>query len=116
MKTHKDLDLWKRSVDFCIKTYNLVDSFPKNQPGNLRNHICKSVVSIPSNIAEGAARSSQKEYLRFCYFALGSIAELDTQLIIAEKLKFFKEDKIFSELEDIKRMTIGLIRSIERKI
>jgi|Deesub1362A_J573_1020465.scaffolds.fasta_scaffold00284_9 four helix bundle protein len=71
--------------------------------------------SISSNIAEGAARSSKKEFIQFLYMAIGSLAELETQPIISKKLKFLNDETVFSEVESIRRMLSGLIKFLKGK-
>lgn len=101
VKTHKDLDVWKEAVMLVKKIYELTSVFPKEEIYGLTSQIRRAVVSIPSNIAEGAARNSTKEFIQFLYIALGSCAELDTQLIIAKELGYINEDQslLFEELE-----------------
>lgn len=113
VRTHRELDVWKKSIDFVTKLYKETVDFPKQEAYGITNQIRRAAISIPSNIAEGAARDSNKEYIRFLYIALGSIAEIETQLIIANNLHYF-DDKAFKELEEdrdeIARMLYGLIR------
>jgi|SRR5690625_145409 len=116
MKTHKDLDVWKLSRAFVSDVYKVTLDFPKSEIYGLTNQIRRSAVSIPSNIAEGSARQGNKEFIRFLYIALGSLAELETQLLIAIDLNYLKEDKeFFKKLKRIRMMLLGLIKSIKRK-
>lgn len=115
MNTHKDLDVWNDSVELVTNIYRLVSSFPREERFGLVDQIKRSAVSISSNIAEGAARNSDKEFLQFLYIALGSVAELDTQLIISKKLGFLKDGNIFVDLEKVKSKLLGLIRYLRRK-
>lgn len=118
MKSHKDLEVWKRSVELVKTIYELTKSFPKEELYGITNQIRRSAVSIPSNIAEGAARNYNKEFIQFLYIALGSIAELETQIIINEKLSFLSKDyseNIQSELIELKNMTLGLIKYLKNK-
>ena len=115
MKTHKDLDVWKKSIDLVTTLYSMTNSFPKDELFGLTSQIRRAAVSIPSNIAEGAARRSQKEFTQFLYIALGSQQELDTQLIIANNLKYINSNmynSISMELATIGKMIMGLIKSI----
>ncbi|MDD4672231.1 MAG: four helix bundle protein [Bacteroidales bacterium] len=115
MKTHHDLDVWKKSILLVTVIYKITESFPKSELYGLSNQIRRCAVSIPSNIAEGAARTSTKEFSRFLAISLGSIAELETQLIISKNLTYLSEiefDKLISELIIIRKMTIGLKKSI----
>jgi four helix bundle protein len=113
MKTHKDLNVWQESIVFVTHVYEKTKSFPKDELFALTSQIRRSAISIPSNIAEGAARESNKEFLRFLFIAQGSISELDTQLLIANNLNFLsKEDyHLTSEkLIMIRKMLAGLIK------
>jgi len=86
MKTHKDLDVWKLSIDLVKDVYNITKTFPQSEIYGLTSQIRRCAVSIPSNIAEGSARNSNKEFIQFLYIALGSCAELETQLIISKEI------------------------------
>ncbi len=79
------------------------------------DQIKRAVVSVPSNIAEGAARNSSKEFINFLCIALGSLAELETQLIIAKKLGFLSESDVFDKIERQKSKMLGLIRQVKEK-
>ncbi len=117
MRTHKDLDAWKKSLALVISIYEIASSFPKEEVYGLTSQIKRAIVSIPSNIAEGAARNHKKEFIQFLYIALGSGAELDTQLIIANKLGFISQEKLdelIDELNTISKMIQGLIKSINK--
>jgi four helix bundle protein len=81
VKTHRDLDVWKNGIELVKKIYILTKDFPKEEIYTLTSQIRRSAISIPSNIAEGAARNSKKEFIQFLYIALGSAAELEAQLI-----------------------------------
>jgi four helix bundle protein len=116
MKDHKDLDVWKMSVDFVIKVYEITRDFPKAEMYGLTSQIRRSAVSIPSNISEGAARNTEKEFVQFLYIALGSASELETQLIIADKLNYATTiDQLFSDLTAVMKMLNGLIRHYKKK-
>ena len=93
MKTHKDLDVWKKAVDFVTDLYKLTQDFPKEELYGLTSLMRRAAISIPSNIAEGNARQGNKELVQFLYIALGSVVELDTQLIIARNLSYINEEK-----------------------
>lgn len=115
IKTHKDLDVWKDSIELVAKIYQLVSNFPEEERFGLVDQIKRAKISIPSDIAEGAARNSQKEFLQFLHIALGSIAELETQLIISKKLGFLNNENIFEDLETIKSKLLGLIRYLRKR-
>jgi len=118
MESHKDLEIWKRSVDLVTAIYEVTKSFPKEEVYGIINQMRRCAISIPSNIAEGAARNSGKEFIYFLYIALGSISELETQIIISEKLSYLKKissEQIQNELIELKNMTIGLIKYLKNK-
>lgn len=119
MKTHKDLDAWNLSIDLVTDIYSRTKQFPSEEKFGLTNQIRRAAVSIPSNIAEGAARNSNKEFIRFLYIALGSAKELETQLIISLNLKFISKehfDVLNSQLEVISKLLIGLIKYLKGKL
>jgi four helix bundle protein len=88
VKSHKDLKVWQESMDLVIQIYKLVENFPKHEVYGLSSQIRRAAVSIPSNIAEGAGRSGEKEFIRFLYIALGSLSEVETQLEISQRLNY----------------------------
>ncbi|MCK9162623.1 MAG: four helix bundle protein [Arcobacteraceae bacterium] len=116
MKSHKDLDVWKSSVSFVEDIYRLTSLFPKEEVYGLTSQLRRAAVSIPSNIAEGAARQSDKEFIQFLYISLGSVSEIDTQIEISQRLVFIdKTDEINQKLTDIKKMILGLIKYLKGK-
>lgn len=88
MKTHHDIDVWKKAISFVTSVYRITAGFPKRELYGLTCQIQRSVVSIPSNIVEGAARNSQNEFNHFLAISLGSLSELETQLIISRNLNY----------------------------
>jgi four helix bundle protein len=116
LKTHKDLDVWNKAIDLAEQLYLLTGRFPKEEQFGLTSQLRRAAVSIASNIAEGAARNSNKEFLQFLYIALGSAAEIETQLLLAKRLKFLKEDNLFDEIEAIRKMLLGLIKFLKGKV
>ncbi len=118
MKIHKDLLVWQKSIKFVKRLYEITEPFPVNEKFGLANQIRRAGVSIPSNIAEGAARNSNKEYLQFLYIALGSASEIDTQLIIAEELGYIKYTgtELETELTTISKMLSNLIKKIKQRL
>lgn len=119
MKTHKDLDVWKKAIDLVASIYKITSSFPKEALYGLTSQIRRAAVSIPSNIAEGAARNQYKEFIQFLYIALASGAEIETQLIISKMLGFIADEKsqeLINELNSISRMIQGLIKQIKNHV
>lgn len=115
MKTHKDLDIWKRGIGLVEHIYKVTTNLPKEELYGLTSQIRRAAISYPSNIAEGAARSSKKEFIQFLYFSLGSISEVETQLIIAEKLRYIRANKLLEEVEALRRMTLNFIKYLKSK-
>ncbi|MBZ9629101.1 four helix bundle protein [Psychroflexus sp. CAK1W] len=118
MKTHKDLEVWKESIDFVTELYKVTNEFPKSEQYGLTSQIRRAAISVPSNISEGFARKGIKEKIRFLYIALGSNSEVETQLIIANNLDFVNNED-FESLEtnnkNLGKRLINLIRFFERK-
>ncbi|MCX7771408.1 MAG: four helix bundle protein [Proteobacteria bacterium] len=115
IKTHKDLDVWKEGIELVVEVYNLVKGFPKVEIYGIVDQIKRAVISIPSNIAEGASKNSKKEFLRHLFISLGSLSELETQLIIAKKLGFFDSEEIFKSIDKERYKIIGLIKYLQRR-
>lgn len=115
LKSHKDLDVWKQSIDLVTDIYNLTRQFPKEETFGLISQMKRAVVSVPTNIAEGAARGHKNEYIQFLYISLGSLSELDTLLIISKKLGYIAESEDYSKKTiAIKQMLNGLIASLKK--
>lgn len=112
---YKELDTWKKSRILVKKIYQLIDLFPKSKEFGLKSQIRRSVVSIPSNIAEGSARSSDKEFIQFLYYSLGSACELETQIILAIDLKFIASKDILEKITEVKKLISGLIKYLKNK-
>lgn len=118
MKTHKDLLLWQKSIDFVTEIYITTQHFPKDEQYGITSQLRRAAISIPSNIAEGAARKSDKEFVQFLYIARTSAAELETQLIISESLGYTNSSKnhLKDSLLEISKMLTTLINKINLRI
>lgn len=119
MRTHKDLDVWKLSIDFVTEIYALTARFPKEEQFGLTNQIRRASISVPSNIAEGAGRRSDKEFLQFLYISLGSIQEVDTQILISLNLNYLTKSEyeiLLTKLDQISKMLSGLIKSVKERL
>ncbi|MES2134742.1 MAG: four helix bundle protein [Patescibacteria group bacterium] len=86
--SHENLLVWQKSINLVEKIYIATSKYPSDEKFGLISQMRRSAVSIPSNIAEGKSRNTTKDFIQFLHIALGSLAELDTQIVIAEKLKF----------------------------
>jgi len=115
IKTHKDLNVWKEALTLAKEIYSLTANFPKEETYGLVSQIRRAAISIPSNIAEGAARNSSKEFIQFLYVSLGSLAELETQLLLSRDLGFLENEEIDGSIERIRKMLLGLIKHLKRK-
>lgn len=113
MNNFKELIVWQKSIDFSIKIYEITNGFPKEEIYGLSSQIRRCVVSIPSNIAEGAGRNSKKEFSHFLSIALGSSFELETQLILAQRIGYKIESLVLSEINHIQNMIYKLKQSLD---
>ncbi len=119
MKTHKDLNVWKNSIALVSEVYRLSKKFPKEELFCLTQQVRKAAISIPSNISEGAARNQKREFVRFLRISAGSLAEVETQIIVAEQLRYLNEsDRILLEgqTNKIRAQILGLIKAVEKEI
>ncbi len=115
----EDLDVWKMSLMFSKKIYQLTSAFPSEEKFGLSNQMRRASVSIMSNIAEGSARNSTRDFLRFINIAIGSSAEVKSQLLLAHELGFINPNQLSEYLDDINqigRMLKGLQRSFMKSL
>jgi len=116
MKSHKDLDAWKKSIDLVAEIYEVSKCLPKEEVFGLQGQIRRAAVSIPANISEGASRNTKKEFIQFLYIAMGSASEVETHLIVAKRIGLISEiDHALSNIENIKKMLNGLISFLRKK-
>jgi len=101
MRNFKELKIWQKGFEIAVKAYKLVSTFPKEEKYGLSSQITRAAVSIPSNIAEGSSRSSEKDYSRFIEISLRSSFETETQLLIAEAVNSGDADLRRTMLNDI---------------
>ena len=92
-KPHHNLEVWKRSLNYVTKIYKITANFPADEKFGLVSQMRRAAVSIPSNIAEGAARNSKKEFINFLHIAQGSTAEFETQILISRNLNFVTQSQ-----------------------
>lgn len=96
MNNYKELKVWQRSVELAVKIYELTKHFPKEEVYGLTSQIKRSAISIPSNIAEGAGRNTDKDFNNFLGISYASLCELETQLIIACKVNILENSTLDS--------------------
>ena len=116
MRDFKKYDIWIDAMIIVDKIYNAIDNFPKDERFSLSSQMARSAVSIPSNIAEGSAKSSNKDFARFLEMSIGSSYELETELTIASKLNYIGLD-VFALLQnkivEIQKMIIGFKNKLD---
>ena len=116
--SYKDLNVWMKAMELTDKIYDVTASFPKEELFALSNQMRRAAVSVASNIAEGSVRGT-KEFGHFINISRGSVAELETQILIAERRKFIEEEysKNLQQLTtDISKMLMGLNKSLKQAI
>ncbi len=112
----KDLIVWEKSMDLVEITYELVKKFPREEQFELASQMRRAAVSIPSNIAEGQGRKTNREFLRFLSIARGSRAELETQLLLAQRLGYLSAAQVAPALSlssEIGKMLFSLSESLQ---
>jgi four helix bundle protein len=115
IKNYKDLKVWQRSRELVKLIYILTQPFPPEEKFGLTSQMRRAAISVPSNIAEGHSRSGTKDYIRFLSIAIGSLAELETQLILATDLEFCTENDIkncITIIQELQRMLHSLRRNL----
>ena len=121
MKTsdYKELQVWHKAIDLVVEIYKISKLLPKEETYGISDQIRRSAVSIPSNIAEGQSRNSIKEFIQFLSIARGSLAELETQLLICIKVNMLSEDNITEAqniITEIGKMIKGLMNKLNSKL
>jgi four helix bundle protein len=114
-RSYRDLEVWKLSIDFVKQVYEVTHNFPASEKFGLITQIRRAAVSFPSNIAEGQGRNSAKEFRQFLAISLGSVAELETQLILAKEIAYLTRDgldDLLIPLDRIRKMIKGLSKGI----
>ena len=114
MQSYRDLNAWQKSMQLVEDVYRITKEFPRDEIYGLTAQIRRAAVSIPSNIAEGKGRHSDREFSQFLRHARGSILELETQLLIGQRLKYLDESaaqQIMAQTAEVGRMLNGLLRA-----
>ena len=116
MRAHHKLNAWKESINLVKMVYLLTQNFPRQEMYALTNQLRRAVVSVPSNIAEGAGRDTNKDFLRFLTIARGSLSEVETQIIIAKQLGYIEDKRnVTMKIESVFGLLGGLIKSIQSR-
>lgn len=118
IKSFKDLVVWQKAVDLCVAIYSATRSFPDDERFGLTAELRKTARSIPYNIAEGHKRPTTADYLRFLGIAAGSGGELETQIVLAERLAYLPPQPardLLDRYREVERMLAGLVRSLQRR-
>jgi four helix bundle protein len=117
--SYKELNIWKKGIEIVERIYSMTEKFPQKELYSLTSHMQRSAISIPSNIAEGFARGHTAEYRQFLRTALGSCAELDTQLVIAHRRNYITDVESLELQENLdheSRMIMNLIKSLTKNV
>lgn len=114
-KTHKDLDVWKMGITLVDAVYKLTVKYPKEEIYGLSSQMRRAAISFSANIAEGAARNSNKEFIRFLYISLGSLSELETHIVIAKKLEYDNDSELDNLIELLRRKLLNFIKYLKNK-
>ena len=116
INSYRDLTVWKRAMDLVQMIYALTKNFPKNEEYRITSQMIRAAISIPANIAEGNARGSRKDYARFVSIARGSVAELSTFLMLAQRVELAPKKELtpaFVASEEVGKMLTALHRSLK---
>jgi four helix bundle protein len=116
-KPHKKLDAWKVAMDLVLDIYRSIETFPKHEKYGLVDQIRRATISVPSNIAEGAARQTKKEFAQFLHIAQASLSELDTQVELARRLGYLSESSwqdLDLKMDRIDKLVTGLINHLNK--
>lgn len=118
LRTFKDLKVWQKSYELCRRVYAVTSGFPQEERFGLVAQLRRASVAVPSNIAEGYSRDTTKDYLRFLWMALGSLAEIETQLMLSLDLSLCRGEEVTQAIEDVhedQRMLKALVKSLKSR-
>lgn len=119
IKSFKDLLVWQKAMQLCLQVYRVTRSFPSDERFGMTAELRKTARSITYNIAEGHKRPTTADYLRFLGYSAGSGGELETQILLAQALKYLSDEEAASLLDryrEVERMLAGLVTSLERRL
>ncbi|MDX5976701.1 four helix bundle protein [Vreelandella alkaliphila] len=116
MRKHQELRVWQQSMDLVEQIYSITNTFPDGERYGLISQMRRCAVSVPSNIAEGAARGSTQEFIRFLYISQGSLSELETQILIANRLNYLSDISVnINSIQQISSQLGGLIKHLKSR-
>jgi four helix bundle protein len=110
---HKDLNVWKKSIELVSVIYNITETLPRTEDFGLKSQLQRAAVSVPTNIAEGSARTHQKEMIQFCYIALGSLTEVETLLIICNNVYQTEIKDIIEKHTSVRKLLLAFIKHLK---
>jgi four helix bundle protein len=119
IQSYRELKVWQAAMDLAESVYSVLASFPKSEAYGISQQIQRAVVSVPSNIAERHARDSTKDFLRFLSIAMGSLAELETQLLLSFRLQYLDNEQLsylLRNADELGRMLRGLQQALRAKL
>ena len=119
INSFRDLLVWQKAMDMVVAAYSLTRQFPDSERFGLTSQLQRAAVSVPANIAEGRGRRGTKDFLRYLSIAYGSLAEMETHVLIANRLSYIAEQQVSSILEqvnEVRRMIDGLQTSLRRRL
>lgn len=117
--SYSELKVWQKTMDLAVDVYNVIKKLPKEELYVLSDQIRRSVISIPSNIAEGQQRNTSKEFIHFLYIAKGSLSELETQIILCEGLEYLDKkdtERLLLQCSEIGKMLNGLLNKLKENL
>lgn len=117
MRNFKELKIWQKGFQIAIKSFKLISTFPKEEKYGISSQVTKAAVSIPSNVAEGSSRSSEKDYNRFVEISLGPTFELETQLLIAEAVNYGDKElrnEMLKDIDEEQKMLISFMNKLNK--
>ena len=117
--SHKDLILWQKALDLAVAVHEVSAAFPKSEIFGLVSQIRRAAVSVPSNIAEGSARRTTREFMAFLHIARGSMAEVETQLLLAQRIGYVSDEHLLAlqlKLDEVGRIMNAVIRGLRRRL
>lgn len=118
VRSYRDLKVWQRAMDWAVEVYDLTGAWPREEQFGLTSQVRRCAVSVAANVAEGASRPSTADFLRFLGIARGSLAEAETQLLLAQRLGYTTADRtgsLLAQADEISRMLAGLIASLKAR-